>query len=447
VSALSIAVPADRRKRIFALALPIIGGMVSQNVLNLVDTAMVGVLGDEALAAVGTGGFLNFLASAFILGLGAGVQAVSARRVGEGRDSETAIPLNGGILVALGVGVPWSLALFLIVPFVFPWIVDDPAVVEAGVPYLQARVLALTAMAMNFSFRGFWNATDRPGLYMRTLFVMHGVNISLNWVLIYGNLGAPALGAHGAGVASAIATWVGVAYYFLLGVKHARPNGFLRGRPDALTMRSIVKLSVPAGLGQTFFSGGLVALFWIVGQVGTPELAAATVLINLTLVALLPGLGFGLASMSFVGQALGRKDVGDARRWGWDVVKVAIVTVTLIALPGVLLPRLLLSIFIYEPSTLELAVWPLRIVALFIGFDSAGMVLMNSLQGAGDSTRVMMVTTVLQWMLFLPAAFVIGPILGYGLTGIWIANVCYRALQTLVFAAYWKGDRWAHINV
>ena len=447
MSGKSFAVPPDRRKRIFALALPIIGGMVSQNVLNLVDTAMVGVLGDASLAAVGTGGFLNFLASAFILGLGAGVQAVSARRLGEGRDDETAVPLNGGILAALAVGVPWSLALFLIVPFVFPWVVDDPAVVEAGVPYLQARVLALTAMAMNFSFRGFWNATDRSSLYMRTLFVMHAVNISLNWVLIYGNLGAPALGAHGAGVASAIATWVGVAYYFLLGMKHARPNGFLRGRPDGPTMRSIVKLSVPAGLTQTFFSGGLVALFWIVGQVGTPELAAATVLINVTLVALLPGLGFGLASMSLVGQALGRRDVDDARRWGWDVVKVAIVAVTLIALPGLLVPRVLLSIFIHEPSTLELAVWPLRIVAIFIGLDSAGMVLLNSLQGAGDTTRVMIVATVLQWMLFLPAAYVVGPMLGWGLTAIWIANVCYRALQTLVLAGFWKGDKWTHIKV
>ena len=69
--------------------------MLSQNVLNLVDTGMVGTLGDAALAGVGLGGFANFLFSAFVLGLSAGVQAMAARRVGEGRLCETAIPLNG----------------------------------------------------------------------------------------------------------------------------------------------------------------------------------------------------------------------------------------------------------------------------------------------------------------------------------------------------------------
>jgi putative MATE family efflux protein len=441
------AVPADRRKRIMALALPIIGGMVSQNVLNLVDTAMVGVLGDEALAAVGMGGFVNFLASAFILGLGAGVQAVSARRVGEGRDSETAVPLNGGILAALAVGIPWGVALFVLVPSVFPLLVDDVAVVDDGVPYLQARVCAIAAVAMNFSFRGFWNATDRPGLYMRTLLVMHAVNITLNWLLIYGKLGFPELGAPGAGVASAIATWVGTAYYFLLGSIHARKNGFLRGLPDLATMKSIVKLSVPAGLTQTFFSGGMVALFWIVGQVGTAELAAATVIINVMLVALLPGLGFGLASMSLVGQALGRGDVEDARRWGWDVSKLAIALVYAISLAGLVVPRLILGVFIHEPDTLEIAVWPLRLVALFLGLDSAGLVLMNSLQGAGDSTRVLLVATGLQWILFLPSAYVIGPLLGGGLTEIWIANIAYRAMQLVVFAAFWRGNAWTRIRM
>jgi Na+-driven multidrug efflux pump len=72
----------ERRRAILALALPIIGGMASQNVLNLVDTAMVGLLGAPALAAVGMGSFANFMATAFIMGLSAGVQALAARRLG-----------------------------------------------------------------------------------------------------------------------------------------------------------------------------------------------------------------------------------------------------------------------------------------------------------------------------------------------------------------------------
>src|SRR5690606_9811047 len=113
------------------------------------------------------------------------------------------------------------------------------SVVREGVPYLQARLVAMVAMAVNFSFRGYWNATDRPWLYMRTLIVMHVVNIALNWVLIYGNLGAPALGATGAGIASAIAVFVGSGTYFLLGWRHARPEGFLASLPSGDTLRAI----------------------------------------------------------------------------------------------------------------------------------------------------------------------------------------------------------------
>ena len=102
-----------RRRRILGLALPIIGGMASQNVLNLVDTAMVGVLGASALAAVGLGSFANFMASAFITGLSAGVQAMASRRLGEGRESESAVPLNGGLLLAGGLALPLSAVLIL----------------------------------------------------------------------------------------------------------------------------------------------------------------------------------------------------------------------------------------------------------------------------------------------------------------------------------------------
>ncbi|MGD9388504.1 MAG: MATE family efflux transporter, partial [Gammaproteobacteria bacterium] len=92
-----------RGRRVLLLALPIIGGMVSQNVMNLVDTAMVGTLGDAALGAVGLGGFANFMFMALLLGLSTGVQTIAARRKGEGALDQTAVALNGGLLVLLCV--------------------------------------------------------------------------------------------------------------------------------------------------------------------------------------------------------------------------------------------------------------------------------------------------------------------------------------------------------
>jgi len=421
--------------------------MLSQNVLNLVDTAMVGTLGDAALAGVGLGGFANFLFSAFVLGLSTGVQAMAARRVGEGRLAETAIPLNGGLLLALTIAVPWSALLISLAPEYFPLLTGDTAVVEQGVPYLQARLFAMFAMGMNFAFRGYWNAVDKSILYMRTLISMHVVNIFLNWVLIFGNLGAPELGAAGAGVASAIATVFGTASYFLLGRSYARGAGFLHGLPSRETMSTIIRLAAPAGLQQFFFAAGMTVFLMLVARMGTPELAATKVIIDLILVGILPGIGFGLAAASLAGQALGRGNAEDAKQWGWDVTKIAILVVGALSIPAVLVPEWLLSGFIHEPSTLALAKNPLRLVAGFLFLDAVGMVLMNALMGVGDTKRVMLIGTGFQWLIFLPAVYVVGPVMGLGLVVVFAAQVIYRGFQSLTFALMWKQGRWQSIEI
>ncbi len=445
--AFRLVVPARRRRRILSLALPIIGGMLSQNVLNLVDTAMVGTLGDTALAGVGLGGFSNFLLSSFVLGLSAGVQAMAARRVGEGRLHETAIPLNGGLLIALVVAVPWSAFLISVAPEFFSLLTQDEAVVAQGVPYLRARLVAMVAMGMNFSFRGYWNAVDKSILYMRTLISMHVVNIFLNWVLIFGNLGAPELGAAGAGVSSAIATYFGALSYFVLGRRYAKDAGFMRGLPDRPTIVTMLKLAAPAGLQQFFFAAGMTVFLAIVARMGTSELAATKVVIDLILVGILPGMGFGLAAASLAGQALGRGDPADAKQWGWDVVKLAVFVVGALSIPAVVRPDLMLKVFIHDPNTLAIAQGPLRLFGASLIVDSLGMVLMNALMGVGDVKRVMVIATSFQWLLFLPAVVLIGPVLGLSLLAVFGAQVVYRILQSATFAAMWRGGRWQSIHL
>ncbi len=443
-----------RVRQALAIALPIIGGMTSQNVLNLVDTAMVGGLGDAALAAVGTGSFANFLAMAFITGLSAGVQTIAARRMGEGRHADTAEALNGALLLAVLTGLPLSIALWFVVPHVFPLLNPDPAVVEAGVPYLQWRVIGMVAIGMNFSFRGYWSGVNLAQLYLRTLVLMHGTNIALNWVLIYGNLGAPALGAEGAGIATTLSTYVGTGFYFVLAARHAGPGGFLRQRPSGALLRTIGRLSVPNGLQQLFFALGFNALFWIIAHakvsdqaLATAEVAAAMVVINVTLVAVLPGLGLGLACATLVGQALGRGDPADAEAWGWDVVRIAAGVMTLLGLPMLLFPDVILRIFLHEPLTLDIARGPLQLVGATIGIDAVGMVLMNALIGAGAVRASMLVSIGTQWLIFLPIAYVLGPVLGLGLMAIWAAQVSYRGLSALVFAHLWRRGAWSSIEV
>ena len=436
-----------RTREILHLSLPIIGGMMSQNLLNLVDTWLVGGLGAAALAACGLANFLNFMAVAAITGLSTAVQAMAARRVGEGRIGESAIPLNGGLLLSLVVGLPLSLLLIALAPWFFPAMVNDPAVAEQGVPYLQWRLVAVALIGMNFSFRGYWSAVKLTRLYLYTLIWMHALNIVFSWTLIYGKFGFPAMGTAGAGLGTSLSIAVGTATYFWHAGRHARGHGFLHGLPNREQIRGLLKLGMPTCIQQLLFSGGFTMLFWIVGQVGTAELAVANVLINITLLAVLPGIGFGLAATTLVSQALGRKDADDAHRWAWDVYKVAAKLFLALAVPMMLVPEPILEFFLRDAHLVEIGRVPLQLIGLGILLDGLGLIMMHALLGAGATGIVMKVSVGFQWVLFLPVAYVLGPMLGYGLTAVWLAMTVYRALQSGVFVLAWERKSWVHIRL
>ncbi len=423
------------------------GGMVSQNIMNLVDTAMVGSLGDDALAAVGLAGFTAFTCAALLIGISTGVQATSARWLGAGRTKEIAVPLNGGLLLVLLLGVPMAVSLFFFAPHFFPLLSQDANVATQGTVYLQARLVGLIAMGTNFVFRGYWNAVNLSAIYMRTVIIMNVINIFLNWVLIFGNLGAPELGILGAGIGTTAALSIGSITYFMTAYRRSRAAGFLVGWPDWAMLWTLIRLSVPAGIQHVFFALGMTFFFWILGSIGTAELAAGHVLSNLLLLWMLLSNGFGLAAASLVGQALGAGDAEDAHAWAWQVVRIAMVCVGLLALPAVLVPDLFLGLFLRDPATLGLARLPLQITAITMALEVIGMVLMNAHYGAGHSRRVMVISLAMQWCFFLPIAFLMGLVFGLGLLAIWSVNIAYRLIQSGVFVWSWQSGSWAKVRI
>src|SRR5690606_20269745 len=115
--------------------------------------------------------------------------------------------------------------------------------------------------------------------------------------------------------------------------------------------------------------------------------------------------------------------------------------------PMVIAPELLLDAFTDDAATIAAGALPLRISGAAMFLDGVGMVLQNALLGAGDSRRIMYAAVGLQWLVFLPAAYLVGPVLGLGLLGIWLAQVGYRALQAGVFAVMWARGGWTDIRV
>ncbi len=437
----------QRLEAILKLGLPIIGGMLSQSLLNLVDTAMVGSLGDVALAGVGIGGYANFIAIALILGLSSGVQAMVARRRGQGRDHDSAIPLNGGLMLAVMTCLPLMVLFTVFAEPLVGLISNDAAVLAVATPYFEYRILAMLAVGINLSFRGYWNGINHSLVYLRALIVVHILNVIISYVLIFGGLGIPAMGAEGAGLGTALSLYIGAILYTLITLKRAAGQGFLRGIPDAQTLKSMLRLSIPTSAQQFLFAASVASLFWIIGKLGVQELAVAHILTHLSLFLILPAVGLGMAATTLVSHALGRRNPDQASEWGWDVVKVASIILIVLSLPMWLFPEQILSLFIRDPELIALARLPLQLTALAICLDSAAIVFAQALLGAGDNRTVMLTTTLGQWLLYLPLAWLVGPYLGGGLLAIWWLQVAYRGLSSLVMSAIWAKRSWTRIRL
>ena len=437
----------DKLRTITFLGLPIMGGMLSQSVLNLVDAAMVGSLGSAALAGVGLGSYLNFMAVALVMGLGAGVQAMVARRRGEGNTDQLARPLNEGLLIAVVLAVPLTLIGWFQAANIMAFLTDDAAVQEIGTGYFQWRTLAIVAVGANFAFRGYWNGIRRTGMYLQILIIMHLLNVLISYGLIFGRFGLPELGATGSGLGTCIALFIGTVMYVTMTWRSGRSHGFLGSRPRSREIRAMLRLSLPNSLQQFFFATGITTLFWIVAQIGTSELAIAHVLVNLSLFLILPGVGLGMAATTLVSHSLGDQKPDEAYRWGWDVVRVAICVLFVMGMPFWLAPHLVLGLFTQDPELLALGEWPLRVTGIGMALDATALVLTQALLGAGASRTVMAVNLGSQWLVFLPFAYLAGPVLGGGLLTIWILQSCYRASTSVIFALVWRRRRWAEIRI
>jgi len=437
---------AGRYRAILLLGLPIIGGMLSQSLLNLVDAALVGQLGPEALAAAGAGSYGNFVAISLVLGLSSAVQSRVARRRGERRYQAMLQPVVGGLLLSVLFALPLSLVFIhysgtLLQPLTSPETAADAQ------QYFDYRTSAMAAVAMNLAFRGWWNGTERPVYYLVSLIATHLLNVAVSYVLIFGTFGMPAMGAPGAGLGTAIALFTGTLINALMLWQDSRRQQIPLFQLQLQQLPRLVRATLPPSLQQLLMALSVMTLFYIVGLLGTHEQAIAHVLINLALFLILPAVGFGVAATSLVSRALGENQPQQAISWGWAVARTAIISLVLISLPMWLFPDDVLSLFMVDPALIAEAAAPLQLTALAICVDAVAIVMAQALLGAGANRLVLTISTLMQWGLFLPLAWLAGPVLGYGLLGIWCLQVLYRGLSSLIYIRIWQRQHWIHSTV
>lgn len=437
----------ERVTTISKLAFPVAIALSSTLVMSLVDLAMVRPLGSRATAAVGLAVFANALVLAFVVGMGPAVLGLVARRRGQGSTEAKCLPLNAGMLTVLIVGAPLTVLVYFLAPFFVSLISSDPGVTRIAIPFLRTLYTAIIAAGMNNAFKGFWTGMERPNVYMKIVLFINVLNFFGDYVLITGRWGFPALGATGAAISTVFSLYVGFIINFTLTWLCYRPEGFLTAKPDKSLLVRIINLGLPSSLQEFFLSAGILVYYWIVGQIGTAELAAMNVQLRVGIIFSFLAASMGNASATLVARSLGAGDPSGASDWGWDSVKLASIVITLLAMPLVLFPRYFLSIFLSDPHTLEIAIVPWQLSTGLTGVLSLITIFAYMLVSVGDGGRVALTMIGSQWLIFLPAVWIVGPYLHYGLLQVVVVQVVYGALAEALIVGLWVGGRWKTIRI
>ncbi len=435
-----------RDRSIAVLSAPIVGGMLSQILQNLVDTAMVGRLDAASLAAVGMGATATWLSVSLLLGIGSATQALVARRIGEERPADAGQVLDNSLLLGGAAGLVAALAIYMLAPGIFSLLSDDTQVAEIGTGYLQMRTIGFPFVVLNFAFRGFYHGIGDTRTYLKAIALTNLLNVVLDLLLIFGLLGFPRMEARGAGLATSLGLMGGTLYYVL----RAAPVTRLRVRFGALrfaqvtreTCAGIVAIMVPNGLQSMGNAMGILAFYWMMGRISTMAVAVTNLMVNISSVFYLPALGMGLAAATLVGQAMGRGEPDDAEAWGWETVRLAVYGFTIAGIVMAVVPGPVLRLFTDDQAVISEGMLALRVTAAGQFAVAASMVLSNVLISAGQARFVAVATLVCTYLITLPMTYVFCVMMGGGVALGWLLNGLGRLLTAGAMVVNFRSGKW-----
>lgn len=431
-------------------AYPISLGMLSFTLLSVVDTAMLGRLGAEPLAAAGISSVGYFAIVFSLTGIGVGVQTLTSRRYGEGKRVQCGEVMGAGLLLALIGGIPITVLGPGLARLISPILSSDLAIVHLGEVYLRYRFFGSAFFLLNWVYRGFYNGLGDTKKQLVYAVLMTGVNIILDYFLIFGHAGFPRMGIQGAAIASTIATAVGTVYLIAVSFRVRYLVGYQLYRNVTHFARwfgSILRLSVPV-IGQRFLSEtSFFIFFMIVSRIGTLELAATNVMLSIYHITIMPALGFAVAASTFVGQNLGAGDPEKAEQFAWEGAKLAAYLMGGLGLLFIIIPVPVFMIYTADPQVISVGRLPLMLLGLTQAFGGVAIVLSNSLQGAGNTRFVMVAELFICSMVYLPAAYLFGLRLGGGIVGAWTGEYVYWLFLAVVMSWKFRQGKWKTIRV
>lgn len=408
------------------IGLPVILAQLLQMSMSFVDTVMAGRLSPEDLAAVAVGSSLMLPLAVLCMGTMMAVTPIVAQNVG------------GRKLRQIGKNarqVLW-LSQILTLPSFFIMRNLDIAMLAIGVTdeiipiaigYLKAISWGIFPFYAYAALRYFSEglSVTRPAMFIALIGLL--VNIPANYVLMFGKLGFPRLGAVGTGYASAIVfivMFIGMLIFTLRFEPYQRFGIFERFRlPEKRYLKELLGIGVPIGISSTMEVTMFAAVSLMVSTISTLAIAAHQVAINFAAMMFMIPFGLSVAISARVGNSIGRKRPDEARFRGFVGVVVCCCVMAVTAIIILLFPRQIASIYTNEVAVIDIAVQLLFMAAIFQLSDGLQVAGFGALRGLKDTTVPMIVNLIAYWLIGIPVAWYLGFRAGYGAPGLWVGLI------------------------
>jgi MATE family multidrug resistance protein len=422
------------------LAAPVVMAELGWVSMSIVDTMMVGRLSAEAIGAVSVGSSLFLAVAIFGVGLLLGLDTLVSQAFGANETDECVRWLEHGVYLCFFLTPLLSLVMIVPIGVLDDW-GTEPKVLELTIPYLKTLTWSILPLLLYATFRRYLQAQSRVQSVMFALVSANIVNAVANWLLVFGNLGFPALGVEGAGWATFIsrvymaATLLACILFRKGHLTETIQQVSFRLEPGRISR--LLRLGFPAAMQVTLEVGVFAMATALASRLDSVSLAAHQISLSAASFTFMVPLGVSAAGAVSVGQALGRKRPDQAEAAGWTALATGVIFMSFATFAFLVTPKPIIRIFTTELGLLETATALLAIAAVFQVFDSLQVISTGLLRGMGDTKTPMMTSLLCHWFLGLPIGYYLCFMLDWGVQGLWIG-----LSLGLILVAIWLLSMW-----
>ena len=396
----------SKHQKILKLSIPSAINSLLDMLQVITDLIMVGRISAFAVAAVGLGLQSLMLVFAILTVLHIGTSALLSRFVGAGQMNRASVGLSTLLRFAFFLSLPMMLLWYFLASNVYVWFGTAPEVIALGEDYVQMLTLMLPFVFVKLVFVTALNASGDTKTPMKVKIVSIILNVFLNYLFIFGNLGFPELGVLGAAVGTVIVNILELIVYIFLYLRGKMPYVPAWHYSKSLLKRAL-KVGIPASFERTLTFSSFMLFTLVIAHYGTEILAGYQIGLRVEGLAFMPGIGFTIAAMALMGQGLGAKKPEQSREDVLLVLKYTVGFMFFLSFFMIFMPEKIVWFFTDDAQTIEEASLYLRIVGFSQIPLAFNFVLSGALRGAGDTKRTLKINLTSLWFVRILPAFLL----------------------------------------